>query len=80
MRCVFLSNEYTLSHDSRWFTIPDVRSFTLSPPTAALISSHPSRCNRTAWIEIAIFVFVTLMAQIFLTVRSVGIFHPHLVT
>ena len=34
-----------------------------------------SRCNHTAWIEIAIFVFLTLIAQIFLTVRSVNVFH-----
>lgn len=38
----------------------------------------PSRCNHTAWIEIAIFVFVTLLAQIFLTVRSVYMFHTWL--
>ncbi|KAF9645077.1 hypothetical protein BDM02DRAFT_3190024 [Thelephora ganbajun] len=29
----------------------------------------PFSCNHTAWIEIAIFVFLTLVAQIFLTVR-----------
>lgn len=33
--------------------------------------SHPFSCNHTAWIEIAIFVFLTLTAQVFLTVRSV---------
>ena len=39
------------------------------------IVPSPFRCSRTAWIEIAIFVFLTFLAQIFLTVRSVDILH-----
>lgn len=82
MRCVFLPGESPFSTDLRQFVITDVRTSAPHLPidcNTIPTLSPPYRCSHTAWIELAIFVFLTLMAQIFLTVRSVNMFRICLV-